>query len=198
VDFDEVCDAYHAVGPDYLNKTVLQGEGYTAVFIGPGGKSFQSLAFDISGPPQSKAYAAHVTRYLVDVYARLVIGEVEHEALRAAGELANLFGDDGARSVVIANEIVRGHEKAIRSIADIAATYYADRLPVLYTLLQSTTSGRQGVPAANMMLNLWRYIRKLTAQELYAAGFFTDDIPERGTLTIFYANDATLIRELLL
>jgi hypothetical protein len=49
-----------------------------------------------------------------------------------------------------------------------------------------------------MMLNLWRYIRKLTAQELYANGFLTDDIPEKGTLTVFYKNDLEWIRQLLI
>jgi hypothetical protein len=35
VDFDEVCNAREKVGPDYLNKSVLQGERITAVSIGP-------------------------------------------------------------------------------------------------------------------------------------------------------------------
>jgi len=67
----------------------------------------------------------------------------------------------------------------------------------LETLLRSTTPGQQGVPPANMLLNLWRYVRKLTAQALYANGFFTDDIPERGTLTVFYENEAALLKQFL-
>jgi hypothetical protein len=36
VDFGELCDVCDTIGPDYLNKTVLRGERYTAVFIVPG------------------------------------------------------------------------------------------------------------------------------------------------------------------
>ncbi len=49
-----------------------------------------------------------------------------------------------------------------------------------------------------MMLNLWRYIRKVTAKELYANGFFTDTIPEEGVLTVFYENDVELVQRLLM
>jgi hypothetical protein len=35
VDFDEVCPAREALGPDLLNKSVLRGPRYTAVVIGP-------------------------------------------------------------------------------------------------------------------------------------------------------------------
>ena len=49
-----------------------------------------------------------------------------------------------------------------------------------------------------MMLNLFRYVRKLTAKELYANGFFTDTIPDEGVLTVFYENDVELLRRLLM
>jgi hypothetical protein len=48
-----------------------------------------------------------------------------------------------------------------------------------------------------MTLNLWRYIRKVAAKKLYANGFFTDTIPEKGTLTVFYENNVEWIRRLL-
>ena len=54
------------------------------------------------------------------------------------------------------------------------------------------------MPPANMMLNLWRYIRKVTAKELYANGFFTDAIPQEDILTVFYENDVELVKRLLL
>jgi hypothetical protein len=61
-------------------------------------------------------------------------------------------------------------------------------------LLRSTTSGKQGVAPANMYMNLWRYIRKMTAKALYANGFFNDTIPVDGCLTVFYENNVALIR----
>jgi hypothetical protein len=48
-----------------------------------------------------------------------------------------------------------------------------------------------------MSMNLWRYIRKVTARALYANGFFRDSIPEDGCLTVFYENDVELIGRLL-
>ena len=64
-------------------------------------------------------------------------------------------------------------------------------------LLMSTTSGRQGVPAENMMLHLWRYLRRAIAQEMYASGFFSDRIPKDGRITIFYKNGVPVIEKLL-
>jgi hypothetical protein len=194
VDFDQMCAAFDAVGPDYLNKTVLQGERYTAVFIGPGGNTFEGLLFDLNAPDLKRKFAGQLSRYLVDAYARLAGGEDAPEALRASAETANLYVQGKPRTAVITDATVQQYEGAIRALIDTAATYYADKLDVFETLLRSTTSGRQGAPPANMLLNFWRYVRKLTAQALYANGFFTDDIPERGTLTVFYENDAALLK----
>jgi hypothetical protein len=98
VDFDELCDIYETIGPDYLNKTVLPGERYTAVFIGPGGINFQSLNFAVDSPELSKIYAGNLNRYLVDAYAELVAGKIQNEALYAAAEAAHLYQQDKLRS----------------------------------------------------------------------------------------------------
>jgi hypothetical protein len=198
VDFNELCDVYDAIGPDYLNKTVLQGERYTAVFIGPGGNSFHSLTHAMNASEASRRYARHLNRYLVDAYAMLVNGEIQNESLRSSAEAANLFRQGKPRTSVITRETVREYEDAIEAIIDIASSYYGGELGTLNELLHSTTSGKQGVPPANMMLNLWRYIRKVVAKELYTNGFFTDTIPEEGILTVFYENDVELVRRLLM
>jgi hypothetical protein len=198
VDFDELCDVYDAIGPDCLNKTVLQGERYTAVFIGSGGNSFRSLTDAMYVSESSKCYARHLNRYLVDAYAMLVNGELEHESLGYSAEAANLFQQGKPRTAIITRETVQEYENAIETIIEIASSYYEGELGTLDELLRSTTAGRQGVPPANMMLNLWRYIRKVTAKELYANGFFRDTIPEDGILTVFYKNDVELIRRFLI
>jgi len=146
----------------------------------------------------SRRYAEHLNRYLVDAYALLVKGEIQSESLRAAAEAANMYKQGRPRTAVITKETIGEYESAIRAIIDAASAYYVGKLPALDTLLRSTTAGRQGVPPANMMLNLWRYIRKASARELYRCGFFTDTIPEEGTLTVFYENDVELIRQLLM
>ncbi len=145
VDFDEVCDIYNSIGPDYLNKSVLPGERYTTVIIGP-------------------------------------------EPIYKQGEPCKL---------VVTNEVVQKYESTIQIIRDVTSSYYIGKLHTLDMLLRSTTAGRQGVPPANMMLNLWRYIRKVTATELYRSGFFTDTIPEEGILTVSYENNIELIKQLL-
>jgi len=199
VDFDEPCPAYEAIGPDLLNKTVLQGERYVAVFIGPGGDNAESLLYDSPNPPERRRrYAAALSHYLADAYAGLVAGETESVSLRAAAEIAGLYERDRPRSAVITGETVRRHEPDIRAIIETASAFYEDRLGTLEALLQATTPGRQGTPFDNMVLNLWRYIRKLTARELYAAGFFTDDLPTGETITVFYERGIPLLHELLL
>jgi hypothetical protein len=71
------------------------------------------------------------------------------------------------------------------------------RLDSLRDLLKSTTCGRRGVPTQNMMLNLWRYLRRALAKTLYAKGFFTDRAPETGVIAIFYENNVELLDRLL-
>jgi len=197
-DFDELCEAYDALGPDLLNKTVLQGERYIAVFIGPGGDNLESLIYDPCLSERGRQYAAALNHYLPDLYAGLVKGEVESRSLHKAAEMAGLYDHGRSRTAVISSEMVERYEPAIRAIIETASAFYEDRLDQLDSLLRSTTPGRQGVPLANMALNLWRYIRKLTARELYAAGFFTDDLPARGTITVFYEHDIPLLKQLLL
>jgi len=198
VDFDEACDVYDAIGPDFLNKSVIQGERYTAVFIGPEGNSFKTFTYAINTSDLNKRYRNHLNSYLTDAYAMLVKGEIQNESLRRSAEIANMYKQGRWRTAVITNKTIQEYEDAIKAIMDVASSFYAGKLDTLDTLLSSTTAGKQGVPPANMMLNLWRYIRKVTARELYSYGFFTDTIPEEGTLTVFYENDVELIRRLLI
>jgi hypothetical protein len=198
VDFDELCDIYDTIGPDYLNKSVLPGENYTAVFIGPGGINFQSLNSAVDSPEASKIYASHLNRYLVDAYAGLVSGKIQNEALYAAAEAAHLYQQGKLRSAVITHATMQEYGDAVRAVMEAAASYWDGKLVILDELLRSTTSGKQGVPPGNMMMHLWRYVRKVTAKTLYDQGFFTDSIPQDGCLTVFYENDVELIRQLLL
>jgi hypothetical protein len=198
VDFDELCDVYEDIGVDCLNKTVLRGEQHTAVFIGSGGISFRSLIQSMNNSEISREYARHLESYLVDAYAMLVKGKIQNEALRSSGEAANLFRQGRPRTSVITNETMRQYGSAVETITSTTSSYYERKLGALDELLRSTSAGQRGVPPANMMLNLWRYIRKITAKELYASGFFTDTIPEEGVVTVFYENDIELLKRLLM
>jgi hypothetical protein len=197
VDFDEICEIYNAIGPDYLIKSVLQGEEYTAVFIGPGGVNYEKLVFPKTSD-ENRMYIRQLNRYLTDAYAKLTTGKIQSEALSAAAEAANLFEQGKPKTLVVTNQDMEKYSEAVQAIIEAASAYYAEKQPVFEALLRSTTAGKQGVAPMNQYMNLSRYIRKLTAKELYANGFFQDSIPENGCLTVFYKNDVGLIRQLLL
>jgi hypothetical protein len=112
----------------------------------------------------------HLNRFLVDAYAMLVKGEIQNESLRASAEAAFMYIGDRSRTALITNETMRNYEGAIRAIIAAVSTVYIGKIPALETLLCSTPLGRQGVPPVNMMLNLWRYFRKMTAKELVVPG----------------------------
>lgn len=176
VDFNEVCPAFAALGPDLQNKGVNRGNRYTAVFIGPGGVNYLLRS-------QPGAYVGHLNTYLTDAFADLLSGRAHDPALWAAAEAAGL-----AESPVLTAAAIERYLPALRTISEITRTYFLDKLGSLQELLTTTTSGRQGVPPACMMMNLWRYLRRAIAKELYASGIFTDRAPETGQITLFYAN----------
>jgi hypothetical protein len=134
---------------------------------------------------------------LVDAYADLVAGEFGSEALRAAAEAAGLYREGQLRSAVVTEALLAPYADTVLAIADATAAYHASQLDTLMALLSKTTAGRQGARPANLLLHLWRYLRRLTAAALYANGFLRDDVPQVGTLTVFYGNDVELLRDLL-
>lgn len=85
----------------------------------------------------------------------------------------------------------------VDAVGAITASQFVDKMGTMRALLASTTSGRQGVPPENMMLHLWRYVRRSIARGLYAEGILTDRLPDTGLTTVFYANDVTLLARLL-
>jgi hypothetical protein len=177
---------------------VIQGDRYIAVFIGPLGNSFKTHTFAINSTDIDKRYRKYLNSYLVDSYAMLVQDEIQSESLLASAETANLYHDGKWRTAVVTNDNIRRYENGIHAISDVASSFYVKQMETFATLLRSTSPGRQGVPSANMILSLFRYVRRLISRELYNRRFFTDDIPERGTLTVFYKNDVKMIRDLLI
>lgn len=192
VDFDQVCPAQLALGPDSLNKIVLRGNHFTAVFTGPGGPSYLLPA---SG--KDEAYIWDVNKFLTDAYAMLLRGEIENPLLSAAAEKAGLTRDGQPETVVLTGAMMEIYLPVIEKVIEATYAFYERILKEMTDLLMSTTSGRQGVPAENMMMHLWRYLRQAIAQELYASGFFSDRIPKDGRITIFYKNGVPVIEKLL-
>ncbi len=197
VDFEQICAASAAAGPDLLNKTILRGWRYTAVFTGPGGETFPiRLPWENHAQGQMELIR-RTNEFMIDAYAMLLTGQIEHPALRSAAERAGLIRDGKSQTAVLTKESFGIHLPVLANVRRITCEYYYDKLGAMNDLLQSTTSGKAGVPIANMNLHLWRYLRRAVARELYAAGVFTDLIPETGAITIFYQNDVEVIHELL-
>jgi hypothetical protein len=188
VDFHEVCDAQDALEPDLLNKNVLRGTRYTAALIGPGGGGYP-----VWGGADMADYYGAVNAFLTDAYAMLLTGELENAALRLAAERAGLIRDGRPEAPVIDREAMDRYEPTIRAVGHITASYYAGKLEAMRDLLASTTAGRQGVPPENMMLNLWRYVRRAVARALYDEGILRDRLPETGLTMVFYANDVAIL-----
>ncbi len=197
VDFIERCPAFTRLGPDVLNRSVIHGERYTAVFIGPTGHAFKTFTYEIKTGEASERYRRSLNRFLTDSYARLITGKLKNMDLLATAEATNLRRNGQWRSAVVSNEVYDTYQSAVHRIAATAADWYEDHLPAFRKLLAATASGRQGVPPPAMMMNLWRIVRMITARRLYAAGFFTDDIIREGTLTVFYANNVRPLRDAL-
>lgn len=194
VDFHEVCDAQQALGPDLLNKSVFRGARYTAVLIGPGGQSYLLRSDAAAGMTE---YVAALNAYLTDAYAILLSGALVDPALRSAAERAGLWRGGAPAASVITQEAMARYAPTADAVSAITASYFADKVGTMRALLASTTGGRQGVPPENMMLNLWRYVRRSMARGLYAEGILTNRLPETGLTTVFYANDVAMLARLL-
>jgi hypothetical protein len=193
VDFDEVCPAREALGPDLQTKTVLRGLRYTAVFIGPGGQSYPIPEPAPERWPGEGRYVAEVNAYLTDSLAALVAGERQDTSLQAVARAAGLLNDWGWDASVLTAEEAASYAPAMQEIGRITVSLHRNWLPRFTGLLQSTASGRQGVPPSRMMMHLWRYARRAVARELYAQGVFTDLVPKTGLITAFYENRVTEI-----
>jgi len=199
VDFDEVCEAQGLLSPDYQVKTVLRGQDFTAVFIGPGRQTFAALPLSSDLPDRARAYLGHLNRHLVDSYAQMLLGGTadEHPHLAAAAEMTGLLAAGRPLTSVVTAETVEHYREAIVKLTQAVSGYYLDRLAGIEELLRRTAAGRQGVGAGNQAMHLWRYIRRATAKELYSEGFLIDSVPNDGVLTIFYENGIPLVDEIL-
>lgn len=197
VDLNEDCAALDVLGNDLQTKSVFKGIRYTAVFIGPGGQSYL-LETNRPGKTEYAAnYRMQLNLFLTDAFPMLITGQLENAALRIAAEQAGLYRSGEPKTAVLTNADVIKFLPMIHSVSHTVDTCFSGKLDYFRSLLASTTSGKQGVLPEIMMMNLWRFIRRAIAGQLYKSGFFTDDIPETGLLTVFYENDIALLAELL-
>jgi hypothetical protein len=191
VDFDEVCPTLTAFGPDLQNKTIQRGARYTAAFIGPGGEDY-CLRASANDAPARQGYVHALNAFLTDAYAMLLTGQLDNRELQAAAEQAGLYRAGEPATSVVTRQALPRYLPVVRRVGEITQGYWADKMGALQRLLAATTAGRQGVPVPNMMMHLWRYLRRGVAQGLYAQGLFRDRVPEEGLITVFYENGTAL------
>lgn len=196
VDFDQDCPALSALGPELQVKTLLRGEQYTAVFIGPGGITYPQLINRLY-PVEYRAYRNQLLKYLTDSYGRLLAGELQSESLAFTAEEAGIFQEGHPRPILLTKTLFAGYRATVERIAQASREVYSDSISQVFTCLRETTSGRQGVPPEKMIMHFGRYCRKALGKELYAAGFFTDQVPQNGSITIFFENDISELNSYL-
>ncbi len=194
VDFDQVCDTYHGLNPDWQNKSVLRGDRYTAVFIGSGGSSYQSIVSEISSSP---AFRNHLLHHLTDAFGALLTAQgVDDGRVQTAQEMGFVLNGRPA-PILVTKEIYHALAPTIAEISAASCQFYLDHLPLIMNCLRQTRCGARGVPPENMMMHFWRYCRRALAKELYAAGFLTDSVPNTGSITVFYDNEIEELRRQL-
>ncbi len=194
VDFDQICDTYHSLNPDWQNKSVLRGNRYTAVFIGSGGSSYQSIVSEISSSP---TFRNHLLRLLTDAFGTLLTGHDVDDALMQTAQEIGFVRNGRPTPILVTKEIYHELAPVIQRISAISCQFYLDHLPLVMKRLRQTSCGSRGVPPENMMMHFWRYCRRALAKELYAAGFLTDDVPSTGSITVFYDNEIEELRRQL-
>ncbi len=189
VDFDEFCDLSNSIGEHLFNKTILVGEKYTAVFIGPGGNNYSHLFSSLYSLEGSRNYIDNVLRYLTDSYAMLLESKIRNEHLRQSAEQVNIFEGGRPKDILISRELFQEYSSSVNQITEISCEYYSSKLGLIFEVLRTTTAGRQGVSPENMLMHFWRYFSKILAKKLYEYNFLTDNIPQIGSITVFFDNE---------
>ena len=106
-----------------LNKTILVGDRYVAVFIGSGGLTFESLLYPTETQSQA-AYRHHLNQYLVDEFAELLLGTPKNDHLHAAAESAGLLSEGTLNATVITPEITTQYQQAVELIIEIITSFF--------------------------------------------------------------------------
>ena len=188
VDFDEVCSAQDTLGIDVQRKSVHRGELYTAVTIGLEGTTYLSYLAQVGTSQDTRAYRFELMKYMTDSYGLLLAGRIESASLRQSAEIVGLFANGEPQPILVDSDTYKKHAPVVKELTRITCQHYAGLTGCVIEALGNTRAGKQGVPVENMMMHFWRYCRRALAKELYCAGFLTDEVPEKGSIVVFYDN----------
>lgn len=188
VDFNEDCEAYRRFGEDLQLKRIHQGKAYTSVVIGPGKEDYVSYLWNARQTYPDKAeFYYHLINHLTDTLPLLILGQIEDESLMQVARTAHINITD--IDTVIQVSQAAYYMPILQKISGACTEYILENMSLIQNLLSDTVIGRQGVPTDTMMMNFWRYLRRAVASRLYENGFLTDQIREKGTITIFYEKE---------
>ncbi len=126
-------------------------------------------------------------------------GMVNSTCLKRLAERVGVLRDGKHKpsTTLITGEVFLNHHSDVRTISDLACEFYRSHQHLIVDCLKATAAGRRGVDPRNMVMQFWRYRRRALAIDVYRSGFFTDRVPEPGSITVFYDNDIKELRELL-
>lgn len=188
VDFNQSCEVYQSFGDDLQNKSVDKGDKFTSVTIGFGGNDYISYLFNARNNNNKNIdmFYEKLAFGLIDIIPLLINGQIQNEPLRDAARKANINVD--SQSTCITVKDAEKYKVIIDKISNKCTDYYITNMIKIQDLLSNTIVGSQGAPIENLMMNFWRYMRKIISQKLYDNGFLVDNIPQNGSATIFYEN----------
>lgn len=176
VDFREDCPNQYQLGPDILNKSVVHGERFTAVFLGD-----TPVTLNESQP---------------DPFAMLFTGEASSQSLWSEAESLFLADHGVALAPVLTKSSAARFEPVVHQLGKIAADHYQIWQSTLHDFLANSTSGKQGVPIANMLMSLFRYLRRGISSVLIRESLVPSVRELSRSCIVFYENDIDWIADL--
>jgi hypothetical protein len=186
VDFNQSCETYRSFGDDLQNKGVTKGERFASVTIGFGNNNFVSNIYRAKNGSLTDGFYDKLAHGLVDIIPLLITGQLQNDSLKEAAKIANVNMD--SKLICIMEKDADKYKEIINVVGQKCADYYLSNMDNICSVLSRTIVGLQGASLENMMMNFWRYMRKMIATKLYDNGFLIDNIPHNGSATIFYEN----------
>lgn len=198
VDFNEDCKTYHDFGLDMQNKSVIQGNKYTAVIIGYDQSIYKKLVSTENLSPSTLMYMKEEGAEIIDLYPMQLQGKVYSKEIGKRIDEWLICHDIVPKDLLITGEDIHKYLSEMTRITEVVYGFWDRKTEEIRSILAITTSGKQGVSAENMMMNFWRFIRRLYSNRLYTLNYLTDPVPQNGAIVIFYENQCKIIKELLI
>lgn len=186
IDLYEVCDAYDRCGPYLSGGYGFHGERFGVKIIGEDGGIYRHLNAGLSlEDHEQRAFRTHANKYLTDAIGELLTGKSHHPSLYAAAETAGLIKSGKALVPVITTDEAPAYSSAVKLVRDVIKGFLGAAERDMNAFLKGTLPGKQGVSPDKLTVDLMRYVRMATHKALCDSGFYTDSLPEGGSITVY-------------